>query len=106
MTDYNKLIDYCKQLCLELTRVNNAVFEKDEVNAFDFGLMWQDNRVVEVKIYNTGCWDCSMFCFSYSDESCVYLNEEEIKRYDFVFGGESLGLMQKIFDELKGVEND
>lgn len=100
MIDYCKLINYCKQLCLELTRVNNEVFSKDDENNYEFSLIRQDNRVCEVKIYYSGYGEqCSIFTFSY-DELCVYVNEKELGKEDFVFGGKSLELMQKIFDEL------
>lgn len=100
MTDLKDLIEYCSDLCSELTRVNNAVFNKTAVNDYDFSFWFQENKICEVKIYYAGCRNCSIFTFSYSDEPCIYLNHEEIERQDFVLGGKAMRIMQTILDEL------
>lgn len=100
MIDYNKLIELCKQLCLELTKVNNEVFSKDDTNNYQFALIWQDNRVYRVKIYYSGYGEyCSIFTFSF-DEPCVFVNYKELEKEDFVFGGKAMRIMQTILDEL------
>lgn len=99
MSDLSNLIENCKKFCLELAIVNKETFNDKEYD-FDFSIWYQDNLPVEVKFYYQGCWDTSIFSFSYSAEPCVYMNTHEIATRDFVLGGNTMGYMQKIFDEL------
>ena len=103
MIDYEFIIELCQKLCLELTRVNNETFGKEDENNFDFSLWFQDNKICEIKIYYTGFWDCSIFTFSYSCVPCIYLNHDEIQRQDFVLGGSVMEIMQYILEALKSL---